>query len=193
MPIAARGFVPRGPQRRPRRRVPIPDDRENILPGEPVMLIVEDDPSYARIIVDLARGNGFKVLVAARGADAIDLVRRYQADGGVARRVPARHARMDGAEPVEARSRDPAYSGAGRDAGRGSAARPRARRVRLRDQAGDDRGPQLRAVEDQAFSTPRRKRAAGRGRQRGRARRASPRCSRTTTSTSRPREPAPRR
>ena len=35
--------------------LPIPDDRVNILEGEPVMLIVEDDPSYARIIIDLAR------------------------------------------------------------------------------------------------------------------------------------------
>jgi HAMP domain-containing protein/CheY-like chemotaxis protein/GAF domain-containing protein len=58
--------------------LPIPDDRENLLSDEPVMLIVEDDPSYARIIVDLARSNGFKVLVASRGADAIDLVRRYK-------------------------------------------------------------------------------------------------------------------
>ena len=58
--------------------LPIPDDRVNILEGEPVMLIVEDDPSYARIIVDLARANGFKVLATTRGADAIDLVRRYR-------------------------------------------------------------------------------------------------------------------
>ncbi len=57
---------------------PIPDDREKLIPDEPVMLIVEDDPGYARIIVDLARGNGFKVLVASRGADAIDLVRQYR-------------------------------------------------------------------------------------------------------------------
>ncbi len=58
--------------------VAVPDDRESVLPGEPVMLIVEDDASYAQIVADLARGEGFKVLIAARGADAIDLVRRYQ-------------------------------------------------------------------------------------------------------------------
>jgi len=57
---------------------PIPDDRDNVLPDDPTMLIVEDDPSYARIIVDLARSQGFKVLVASRGADAIDLARRYR-------------------------------------------------------------------------------------------------------------------
>ena len=58
--------------------VSLPDDRADLKPGESVMLIVEDDPSYARVIVDLARANGFKVLVAAKGADAIDLVRQYQ-------------------------------------------------------------------------------------------------------------------
>jgi CheY-like chemotaxis protein len=59
-------------------RPPIADDRETIGPDESVMLIVEDDPSYAPIIVDLARNAGFKVLVASRGADAIELVRRYR-------------------------------------------------------------------------------------------------------------------
>ena len=34
----------------------------------PILLIVEDDPHYARILVDLARDRGFKVLVATRGA-----------------------------------------------------------------------------------------------------------------------------
>ena len=44
----------------------------------PVLLIVEDDPHYARVMVDLARDKGFKVLVATRGADALALAREYQ-------------------------------------------------------------------------------------------------------------------
>ena len=44
----------------------IPDDRDELQPGDMVLLIVEDDPHYARILVDLAHDNGFKVLVAAR-------------------------------------------------------------------------------------------------------------------------------
>jgi len=43
-----------------------------------VLLIVEDDPHYARVMVDLARDNGFKVLVAHRGADALSLARHYR-------------------------------------------------------------------------------------------------------------------
>ncbi len=56
----------------------IPDDRLEIQPGDSILLVVEDDPHYARIMVDLAREKGFKVLVAARGADALDLAKQYQ-------------------------------------------------------------------------------------------------------------------
>ena len=47
-------------------------------PAIRILLIVEDDPHYARILVDLARDKGFKVLVAMRGADALDLAKQYQ-------------------------------------------------------------------------------------------------------------------
>jgi HAMP domain-containing protein/CheY-like chemotaxis protein/signal transduction histidine kinase len=56
----------------------IPDDRLEIQPGDSILLIVEDDPHYARIMVDLAREKGFKVLVAMRGGDALDLAKQYQ-------------------------------------------------------------------------------------------------------------------
>jgi CheY-like chemotaxis protein/HAMP domain-containing protein len=56
----------------------VPDDRQSIVPNDPVLLIVEDDPHYARIMVDLARDHGLKVLVAARGAEALALARQYR-------------------------------------------------------------------------------------------------------------------
>ena len=56
----------------------IPDDRLEIEPGDSILLVVEDDPHYARVILDLARDQGFKVLVAARGADALDLAKQFQ-------------------------------------------------------------------------------------------------------------------
>ncbi len=56
----------------------IPDDRLDINPGEAILLIVEDDPHYARILLDLARDKGFKVLLAMRGDDALDLAKQYQ-------------------------------------------------------------------------------------------------------------------
>jgi CheY-like chemotaxis protein len=56
----------------------IGDDRHEIQPGDTILLVVEDDPHYARIMVDLARDTGFKVLVAARGSDALELAKQYQ-------------------------------------------------------------------------------------------------------------------
>jgi CheY-like chemotaxis protein len=57
---------------------PIADDRLEIEPGDPILLIVEDDPHYVRVMMELARNEGFKVLVATRGAEALDLARQYQ-------------------------------------------------------------------------------------------------------------------
>src|SRR6202040_895107 len=54
------------------------DDRLNLEPGDTILLIVEDDPHYARVLVDLARDKGFKVLVAARGSEALDLAKQFQ-------------------------------------------------------------------------------------------------------------------
>jgi HAMP domain-containing protein/CheY-like chemotaxis protein/signal transduction histidine kinase len=55
----------------------IPDDRENLQPNDAILLIVEDDPHYARVLCDLSRDKGFKVLVASRGAEALALAQEY--------------------------------------------------------------------------------------------------------------------
>jgi CheY-like chemotaxis protein len=49
-----------------------------IQAGDAVLLVVEDDQHYASVMADLARDNGFKVLIAHRGADALDLAREFQ-------------------------------------------------------------------------------------------------------------------
>jgi CheY-like chemotaxis protein/signal transduction histidine kinase len=56
----------------------VADDRQSIVPGDTVLLIVEDDPHYARVLADLAHDHGLKVLVAMRGGDALALARDYQ-------------------------------------------------------------------------------------------------------------------
>jgi CheY-like chemotaxis protein len=58
--------------------VQVPDDRDAIETGDTVLLVVEDDPSYARLLVDLARDQGLKVLVAMRGSEALELAREYR-------------------------------------------------------------------------------------------------------------------
>jgi HAMP domain-containing protein/CheY-like chemotaxis protein/signal transduction histidine kinase len=54
------------------------DDRLDLQPGDMILLIVEDDLHYARVLIDLARNKGFKVLVANHGSDALDLAKQYQ-------------------------------------------------------------------------------------------------------------------
>ncbi len=55
----------------------IPDDRDNLAPDDSVLLIVEDDPHYARVLCDLSRDKGFKVLVAKRGSEALSLAHEF--------------------------------------------------------------------------------------------------------------------
>jgi HAMP domain-containing protein/CheY-like chemotaxis protein len=56
----------------------VPDDRDSLQPGDNALLIVEDDVHYARILCDLARDTGFKVLMASSGAEALTLAREFQ-------------------------------------------------------------------------------------------------------------------
>jgi len=53
------------------------DDRGSIQPGDRVLLIVEDDPHFAEILLDLARERGFKGLVTHRADKALLLAREY--------------------------------------------------------------------------------------------------------------------
>jgi CheY-like chemotaxis protein len=55
----------------------IPDDRENLQSDDAILLIIEDDPHYARVLRDLSRDTGFKVLVALRGAEGLALAHEY--------------------------------------------------------------------------------------------------------------------
>jgi HAMP domain-containing protein/CheY-like chemotaxis protein len=57
---------------------PVVDDRDDVQEGDATLLIVEDDPHYSRVLVDLAHHKGLKVLVATRGADALALARQFR-------------------------------------------------------------------------------------------------------------------
>jgi CheY-like chemotaxis protein len=51
----------------------VEDDRDNLEEGDRRLLVVEDDVNYARIIVDMARAKGFKVLVGSNAEEALEL------------------------------------------------------------------------------------------------------------------------
>jgi HAMP domain-containing protein/CheY-like chemotaxis protein/signal transduction histidine kinase len=55
----------------------IEDDRANLSDGDAILLIVEDDPHYARVLCDLSRDKGFKVLIAGTGTEALALAREF--------------------------------------------------------------------------------------------------------------------
>ncbi|WP_136418486.1 HAMP domain-containing protein [Herbaspirillum sp. ST 5-3] len=54
-----------------------PDDRALIAPGDPSVLIVEDDTRFAGILLDHAREKNFKGIVTHQGDSALTLARDY--------------------------------------------------------------------------------------------------------------------
>ncbi|HEY6907885.1 MAG TPA: response regulator, partial [Myxococcales bacterium] len=52
---------------------PIEDDREHLREGDRVILIIEDDLKFARIMLGMAREKGFKAVVATRGDTGLAL------------------------------------------------------------------------------------------------------------------------
>ncbi len=58
----------------------VPDDRETLVEGDRVLLVIEDDLQQVRILLGLAREAGFKVIVATRGATGLGYARQYRPD-----------------------------------------------------------------------------------------------------------------
>nr|BDT37904.1 HAMP domain-containing protein [Myxococcus sp. MH1] len=56
----------------------VEDDRDHIREGDRVLLIIEDDLKFARIMVQLAREKGFKALVATRGDTGLSMANEFQ-------------------------------------------------------------------------------------------------------------------
>ncbi len=76
---------PAVPERRAERRPsadasPVADDRAEIQPGDRSVLIVENDPNFARILLNMAREKDFKGIIAFDGESAIDLAHAYHPD-----------------------------------------------------------------------------------------------------------------
>jgi HAMP domain-containing protein/CheY-like chemotaxis protein/signal transduction histidine kinase len=53
------------------------DDRGLIAPGDPSVLIVEDDDRFAKVVLEFAREKNFKGIVTHRGDSALSLARDY--------------------------------------------------------------------------------------------------------------------
>jgi CheY-like chemotaxis protein len=83
----------------------VADDRERIVPGDSVILIVEDDPAFARILTDTVRQKGHRVLHSVDGEEGLALARRYHPVGIL---LDVMLPGMDGWTVIERLKNDPA-------------------------------------------------------------------------------------
>lgn len=58
----------------------IPDDREIIQPGDRILLIIEDDDKFARILLDMSREQSFKTIVALQSKQGLALAQELKPD-----------------------------------------------------------------------------------------------------------------
>ncbi|MFZ6027775.1 MAG: response regulator, partial [Chloroflexota bacterium] len=59
----------------------IPDDRNDLQPGDKILLIVEDDPTFAKVVLDYAHKKGFKAIAASDGESALALCKAHAPAG----------------------------------------------------------------------------------------------------------------
>ncbi|HLT90141.1 MAG TPA: HAMP domain-containing protein [Woeseiaceae bacterium] len=62
--------APRGPQ--------LPDDREQVAVGDPLILVAHQDETVAAMVLDAARASGLKGIVCTRAEEVVALARRWQ-------------------------------------------------------------------------------------------------------------------
>ena len=87
----------------------VSDDRDE-LGDDPFVLIVEDDPTFASILLDLAHEAGLKGVVSTAGAGTLAHGAQAAAERDHARSRPVRHRRLRAARSAQARSADRATS-----------------------------------------------------------------------------------
>jgi CheY-like chemotaxis protein len=59
----------------------IPDDRDSIMADDKTILIVEDDTSFAKSLLEVTRKKGYKGIVCVRGDEALALAKKYKPVG----------------------------------------------------------------------------------------------------------------
>ncbi|MDO9452684.1 MAG: response regulator, partial [Stagnimonas sp.] len=79
-PAPAAEIMPK-PAKTPPPAIDLPDDRHSLKPGDTVILIVEDDPAFARILIDLVRRKGYRALFAGDGESGLTLATEFRPTG----------------------------------------------------------------------------------------------------------------
>lgn len=82
----------------------IQDDRHAIFENDRVVLLVEDDTEFAKILLDFSREKGYKGIVAQKGNTGLSLARYYRPDAIILdMKLPV----MDGADVLKQLKNDP--------------------------------------------------------------------------------------
>jgi signal transduction histidine kinase/CheY-like chemotaxis protein len=58
----------------------VADDRDSLQAGEKILLVIDDDPQFAKVVYDFAHKQSFRCLIAGDGTSGLMLVDRYQPD-----------------------------------------------------------------------------------------------------------------
>ena len=59
----------------------VDDDRGTLLPGQTTILVIEDDPAFARILIDMIHRKGYRALAAGDGETGLQLAREHHPTG----------------------------------------------------------------------------------------------------------------
>jgi CheY-like chemotaxis protein len=59
----------------------IDDDRRSLQPGQITILVIEDDPPFARILIDMIHRKGYRALAASNGESGLQLAREHRPTG----------------------------------------------------------------------------------------------------------------
>lgn len=102
-PLPSTGPAPR--PLAPRTARPVADDRDALDDAVPRILVIEDDPVFARTLMNLVRRKGYQVLAAVDGASGLDLARSFKPTGIL---LDIMLPEMDGWSVIEKLKSDPA-------------------------------------------------------------------------------------
>jgi len=76
-PIPAAGYPVTAAGGREVLRVTVHDDRGELQDGDRTILVIEDDPGFAKILLDQCHSKGFKALVSSTGETGLLLAEKY--------------------------------------------------------------------------------------------------------------------
>ncbi len=82
----------------------IDDDRESIVKGDKVMLIIEDDTAFAKALLGFSRQRGYKCVISVRGDQGVEMALKYHP---IAILLDLQLPVMDGWEVMEALKSNP--------------------------------------------------------------------------------------